>query len=212
MVARTMKDKACYLFGAGEVYSFIGPIAVDEYVIAVDGGYRYTKVQNIAVDMVIGDFDSLGAPPVGENTYILPMQKDDTDMLAAIKIGLAQGCKTFHIYGGAGGRMDHTLANIQCLAYLAQQGAKGYLYDEQFIITLFQNGVLELSARQKGTVSVFCYGEEASGVNIAGLQYPLTNATLTNTFPIGVSNAFIGKTATIAVKQGALLVCWQTAD
>ena len=35
------------------------------------------------------------------------------------------------------------------------------------------------------------------------------NGTLTNGFPIGVSNEFVGMPATISVENGTLLVMWQ---
>ena len=56
---------------------------------------------------------------------ILPTHKDDTDMLAAIRKGLGLGYRQFQIYGGLGGRLDHTIANIQCLLFLHNRGAKG---------------------------------------------------------------------------------------
>ena len=203
------QNKNCYLFGAGEVYGLTLPLLDVDYVIAVDGGYTFTKEHGIDANLVVGDFDSLGTPPAHEQVQVLPVQKDDTDMLAAIKLALQEKCTEFHIFGGTGGRVDHTLANIQCLAYLAKQGKKAYLYDEQYTITMLYNDTLLLPTKKRGNVSVFCYSEQAQGVWLEGLLYTLKNATLTNTFPIGVSNAFIGEEACVQVEDGMLLVCWQ---
>ena len=53
----------------------------------------------------------------------------------------------------------------------------------------------------------FLYFEkEARGVTLRGLAYELTDAVLTNTFPIGTSNEFIGTEAQITVADGSLLV------
>lgn len=55
-------------------------------------------------------------------------------------------------------------------------------------------------------VSVFCHSDRAEGVTIQGLKYTLQDAELTNGFPLGVSNEFIGERAEISVKKGILLV------
>ena len=51
-------------------------------------------------------------------------------------------------------------------------------------------------------------GKDAEGVDLEGLYYPLKDGTLTAGFPLGVSNHFTGKEATISVKNGSLLVLW----
>ena len=62
-------------------------------------------------------------PDAGERVRRLPVEKDDTDTLAAVKLGLERGCTDFWIYGGTGGkRLDHTLANLQTLLYLRRRG------------------------------------------------------------------------------------------
>ena len=201
-----MKRGICYIVGAGEWEPFILPAGSGDMVIAVDGGYEYLKGQQI--DLVVGDFDSLSYVPEHPHVIRLQPEKDDTDMLVAVKEGLKAGYQSFYIYGGCGGRMDHTLANIQCLAYLAGEGARGHLVDRKEIITVIQDESASFAARDKGYISVFSYGERAEGVTIQGLKYPLQDAVLGDTFPIGVSNEFIGKAAHILVKKGRLLIVY----
>lgn len=201
-----MKRGICYIVGAGEWEPYILPAGSEDLVIAVDGGYEYLKGQRI--DLVVGDFDSLPYVPDHPNVLRLHPEKDDTDMLVAVKEGLKAGYQSFYIYGGCGGRMDHTLANIQCLAYLAGEGARGHLMGRKEIVTVIQNESASFAARDKGYISVFAYGEKAEGVTIQGLKYPLQDAVLKDTFPIGVSNEFIGKPAHILVKNGRLLIVY----
>ena len=68
--------------------------------------------------------------------------------------------------------------------------------------------VLALPPRPGGTlVSVFCQGDRAEGVTLAGLAYPLSDAVLTGDFPLGVSNRRLdGQRATVAVRRGTLLI------
>ena len=75
------------------------------------------------------------------NPRRLPVEKDDTDTLAAIRAGLEQGCGLFSIYGGTGGkRLDHTLANLQSLLFLRRRGVIHELSaprNHTFVISLF---------------------------------------------------------------------------
>jgi hypothetical protein len=106
------------------------------------------------------------------------------------------------------GRLDHTLANIQTLAYLRGRGAKACLAQEGETVTLIENETLRFRAGLSGNVSVFAYGASARGVYERGLRYPLTDAHLTDDFPHGVSNAFTGAPASVSVSDGRLLVIY----
>lgn len=203
-----MKKQDCYVFGAGEYYGAVPSLEQDAFVIAVDGGLAYLKGQGIKADLLIGDFDSLGEPPEGEAVLRFPQEKDDTDMLAALKAGLERGFQTFHIYGGTGGRFDHTMANIQCLAYLASVGGRGYLYGRDTVTTALGAGSIAFPADAKGLLSIFAHTERVTGVYEEGLKYALANKTLENTYPLGVSNEFIGLPSNIKVKSGILMVMY----
>jgi len=196
----------CIIAGAGDYYD--DPIIRREgdYVIAADGGYTRLSALNVAVDEVIGDFDSIESLPVHPNVTRLPVEKDDTDMLYALRIGMKRGYRVFHLYGGTGGRLDHTLANLQCLSFLARRGLRGYLHGDGCVITALHNEMLSLAAQDTGTISVFAAGGQAEGVTLTGLHYPLDNAVLTCDFPLGVSNEFIGQPASVAVTNGTLIV------
>ncbi len=198
---------ACYIFGAGEFYGYSTKPREGDCVIAADGGYAVCMREGITPRFVIGDFDSLCKVPDVPNTIVFPVEKDDTDMMLAVKKGLELGCREFHLYGGTGGRLDHTIANLQTLLYLTRRGAQGWLYDKAAVYTVVENSELHLEAREKGILSVFSMDGTAEGVGISGAQYPLEKGTLTADFPLGVSNHFVGKPVTVSVKQGALLVC-----
>ena len=201
-----MTNGICYIIGAGENYGLDFTPTPNDFVIAADAGIRYLEQCGITADLVIGDFDSLDDTPAHPNTKVLSPEKDDTDMLAAVREGIKAGYSVFHIYCGMGGRIDHTIANIQILAYLSQNGMQGLLFGKDSVITAITNQKITFDKIPSGYISVFSYTEKSEGVNLCGLKYELNNATLTSTFPLGVSNEFIGKESAISVDSGTLLI------
>ena len=127
-------------------------------------------------------------------------------MFAAIREGIKLEYKTFYIYCGTGGRIDHTIANLQILAYLSEHGKQGFLFDRDHVITAITNSKISFREIPSGYIYVFSYSERAEGVCLQGLKYELKDSVLVNTFPLGVSNEFIGKRSSISVKFGTLLI------
>ena len=132
-------------------------------------------------------------------------------MLSARKGGWSAGCREIHVYGGLGGRIDHTISGIQLMALLARHGASGYLYGDGLIVTAITDGRLSFPAHpvpEDGRmVSAFSHSDVSLGVNEPGLKYELTDGTLTNTVVQGVSNEFRdGGDAAISVEHGTLIV------
>lgn len=199
---------ACIIFGAGSYYGLEHRPRPGDYVIAADGGWRWCRSAGLTPDLLLGDFDSLGEVPAFDHILRVPVEKDDTDTGLALREGLRRGCREFFIYGGTGGRrLDHTLANLQSLAFLRENGARGWLYDRDFVYTVIKNETLTLRREVDwGLVSLFALGDRARGVTLTGLQYPLDHAELTCAFPLGVSNHFAAETATVTVEDGLLLV------
>lgn len=203
--------KRCFIFAAGTFFGLREGPGDGDLVIAADAGYLVCKSCGIVPDLLLGDFDSMEAPADFDRICRLPVEKDDTDTMAAIRMALEQGCDTVYIYGGTGGkRLDHTLANLQSLLYLRRHGAIGYLYDDDFVWTVIENEALRIQKTVEwGLFSAFCLGDRAEGIDEVGFQYPLKDAVLTPEFPLGVSNHIMEDTAVITVRKGALAVGWQ---
>lgn len=197
----------CVIFCAGGFEKLARPIQKDDYILAADGGLAHLQKLGLTPDGIIGDFDSLGYVP--QNSQVFPVEKDDTDSMLAVRKGLELGYKEFILYGALDGpRLDHTIANLQTLLFLESQGAKGTLVGLKYLITTVKNGVLKLPLAESGIVSVFCLGEKARGVTIRGLKYGLENGQLDSSFPLGVSNHFMGKESSVAVEEGTLIVMY----
>lgn len=200
--------KACYVIGAGECKSFDFEKIDEDIIIAADGGYSVLKKHGINPDYVVGDFDSLGYIPNEENVIRLKPEKDFTDMYSAVEKGIVLGYTNFVIFGATGGREDHTLANLQLIASLAERGINAVLVNGCRRITAIHNTSKCFSSDYKGYVSVFSHSDISTGVTLEGLKYPLNDVELKNTFALGVSNEFTGIESRISVKNGTLIIIY----
>ena len=204
--------RTCVIFGAGDYYDETPAIPDDAFVVAADGGLDHARAFGIDADFVVGDFDSITGdhPTQNDRTIALPSEKDDSDLLSALKIGWLRGARTFHIYGALGGRIDHTISNIQLMALLADRGATGYLHGDGSIVTAICDGALDFPADDAVAgrmVSVFSHSDISTGVSETGLKYELHHADMSSTRVNGLSNEFLaGRPSRITVEHGTLIV------
>ena len=180
---------------------------VFDYVIAVDAGFAHLESVGRAPDLALGDFDSLGYVPKCKKVARHPAHKDKSDLELALDRAMNRKFTDLVVYGALGGRLDHTVANLQLLARYAEAGvdvtAIGPDYAARYVVG---PDVYDLPALDQGTVSVFAMTPEAHGVIERGLEYSIDDETLGNRTTRGLSNELIGHEAAIAVEQGTLLV------
>lgn len=201
--------KKAYIFGGGIYGKEFPVIGENDFVIAADKGFEILKNHKIEPDITVGDFDSSSEIPE-KNVIKLPVEKDVTDTHAAVNIALEKGCEEIHIYGGTGGRPDHTFANYSLLAFLSEKGVRAYLVGEGHTVTAVTDGKVVLYGKVENTVSVFSWSDISEGVTLENLKYSLSNAVLSKDYSLGVSNSFVSEKAEISVKKGTLLIMWQT--
>lgn len=211
------------LMCAGEYEPVEIPRLAGDLMVAVDGGLGRLLQQGIGPDLVLGDFDSLeeqyrpylavleASSP--EKLLRLPCEKDDTDTVYAAKLCLARGYTELWFYGALGGRLDHTIANVQTLAWLAKRGARGYLLGKRTLAAVLCAETVLLPEGYEGTFSLFALDERVTGVTLTGMKYPLTGAVLENSFPLGVSNEVRAQEqAGVTVGTGLALMILETWD
>jgi len=208
----TDNNKTCIIISGGD-YSPL-PKDIDyEYCIACDKGYEYAGRMGIKPDVVIGDFDSYEGDIKADHKDIpvltFPVEKDDTDTMLAIKHALSLGYNRIILTCALGGRLDHTLANVQSMAYAATHGAVCELYsDSEYLRTL--NSETEksivLGNKPNSSLSLFALSDKCEGVTIKGAKYNAENVELTNDFPLGVSNAWGDSDVTVSIRKGLLLI------
>lgn len=199
----------CIILGPmyeGEERSFLAKEPGD-LLLCADAGLKKAEKYGLVPDLVVGDFDSMPQPPSsGPPVLVLPVKKDDTDTAVCIKIGREKGYREFRIAGGMGGRFDHTLANLQCLADCASRGEQGWLVDGKNYVTVLHPGEYSFSRMEHRMLSLFAFTERVEGITLKGTEWELEKADLLQTIPLGCSNWFQSDRITLAFCRGLLVV------
>lgn len=206
------REKRAFIVAGGSFDGFFDQVEEGDYIIAADKGYTYLKKLNIWPDLVIGDFDSSVEPDI-DHKIVLPKEKDITDTGACLEYAKNLGYKKIIIYGGLGGRLSHTLANIASAEKLLEEGIEVSLKSKKSEIFLVKDSFsYHEKIEENFYVSIFSLKEETTGLNLTGLKYPLTNYTMKASDHIGVSNETMSAPFEISIKTGLLLVIFEKKD
>ena len=196
--------KKCCIVGGGDFSAETFDKMEYDLIIAADSGCLYLDEMGVEADIYIGDFDSLGKIPEKKNVIKLPVEKDDTDVSAALKYAIEKGFVNIDIFGGLGGkRISHTIANIQLLIYAKKRGVSALLYGNGGKVRVLENETFRIEEKEI-SVSVFALGKRAK-VKETGMKYPL-DGYLEEEFPLGVSNSTVSEVAEITVSDGIALI------
>ena len=216
------REPKCVIISAGSFVPVDIKLYEGDYLIACDAGFAYAEQLGILPDLIVGDFDSMAELGPGvmrslkeieesdpDRVMRLDVRKDDTDTIKAVKIALSKGYKKIYLYGVLGGaRFDHRFANVQTLLYIKHNGGTGYIMEHDKMLMIAENETVKFNRGNTGYLSVFSITEKSYDVTLKGLVYTLDKGTLTNDFPLGVSNEFIvDEEAEISVGNGTLLIC-----
>lgn len=203
--------KRCFIVGGGDFCPELFTPKKDDVIIAADAGYKALEEIGLNPDTVVGDFDSLGYTPEHSNVIEHSPIKDDTDTMLAVEIGIENGCNEFYIFGATGGRLAHTLGNLQVLKNIADQGLSGYIYDKNAVITAISGTTLSFK-NASGYISLIPFGCDKANVTLTGFKYELENGEIPCNRPLGISNEFNAESATITVHSGTVVAIWENAE
>ena len=184
-------------------------VVKEQKVIYCDGAYKHKdKVGDKQILAVVGDFDSLGAPPIDQTVLTLNPEKNFTDGEYALTVAKEKGATEVVIYGAYGGKIEHVLGNIALLKIAKNLGLTCSIKDGQTTTKLI-DGTVQLRVKENTTLSLIPYGESCSFVKSSGLYYPLDNLTLTNADTRGISNVAKDKSVQIEFAKGQALVIFE---
>ncbi len=180
-------------------------------LIGVDGGSRHLRPLDVRPHLAVGDMDSIPQNllqdyrQAGVELHLHPPKKDATDLELALELALARGATRISILGGTGGRLDHTLGNLFLLSRCLPAGVPARIMDQEQCVHLTDQS-LTISGAIGDTLSLLPATPEACGVSLSGLEYPLSDATLTFGTSWGMSNVFVETQATVTLRSGRLFV------
>jgi thiamine pyrophosphokinase len=193
-----------------DVHDIILP---DDLIIAADGGMTHCRTLGIKPSIVIGDLDSLDPDYLkslqtsGTKIIRYPINKDQTDLELALHKALDLGYDEILVLGALGARWDMTIANLLLPAASEFSKVTIRLIDgHQEIILLRGRGELIFNGKKGDMLSIGPLGQDAYGVTLRGLKYPLEDDVLKFGATQGISNVLIDNTATVYLKKG-LLFC-----
>ena len=181
-------------------------------IICADGGANHLFKMGINPDYIIGDLDSINLDIINyykdKNVDFekFPSKKDETD--SEICIFLAEKLKATSIdfIGALGGRIDHTIANINLLYYVKEKGIKPRIISEKEEIYIAVNEKIIINGNKGDTISIIPIRGDAKGVTLSNLEYPLKEHYMKYSVPLGVSNVMLDTSCSISVKEGNLLI------
>ena len=199
-----------FIFCGGAIFpQYINEIREDsDLVIAADSGYRNALSVGFPIDILVGDFDSLGDIPDGVGEVVrLPAEKDMTDTQYAVDLAIKRGATELVIVASTSGRFDHALSLTAILEDLNVRKIRAYIVNGQNRITFIKNsGHIVIRDPNFKYFSLIAATDVVKGVSVEGAKYPLRNKTLTRRVQFAVSNEIVKNAALITVKKGGLYI------
>lgn len=190
-------------------------------IVAANGGSRHALAAGWAPAVLIGDLDSLPAPPdedltrsaAGPRRIVHPRDKDQSDLELALEHVLAEGAREIVVFGGWGDRWDQSLSAMLLLALPARRGVPAWVVGGRHRARLVMGGQeARIDGRPGDTLSLLALAGDALGVSIEGCRFPLRRARLAFGTTLGLSNALVEPSARLRVEEGAVLSIHIQAD
>jgi thiamine pyrophosphokinase len=183
-------------------------------VIAADSGLHQAGLLGLRVDYVVGDLDSAdpaaveSARAAGAIVERHPAEKDATDLELALDVARDRGAQRITVVGGAGGRLDHFLANVALLASarFSDLDLDARIGDAYVVIAQGGRPAHEIVGSAGSLLTLLAMNGDVHGITTHGLQYPLEGATLRPGTSRGVSNVLVADRGSVVLEEGTLLV------
>ena len=183
-------------------------IAQATCVIACDGAAAQCFENDVKMDVVIGDMDSLSEHDEmrlnddANIAFIRLVGQEENDLAKALKWSIQQGAESIEVFGIEGGDFDHQFAAVLSLCEVPFNTR---IHTSQSIIQRVGKSPLTVHSIEKNaSFSLFAVGP-AEGVNLTGAEWPLTNQTL-SPGTRGIHNKSTGEKLHVECMSGELLL------
>ena len=185
----------------------------DAYVIAADSGLHHAGTLGLAVDLVVGDMDSVDSTVLddalrnGSSLQRHPTDKDHTDLELSFEAALRMGAERILVVGSHTGRLDHLLGSMGLLAATAGRLNEIVWTDGHTIVTACTpRHVAAIRGRPGDRLSLVPAGTDVVGVTTKGLRWSLEGETLPAGSTRGLSNVMDAPLASVTLDEGTLLI------
>ncbi len=179
-----------------------------ELIACTDGAFHYLKNMGFPLeklDFISGDFDSHSG--ADENIYhekfIYTPDQDKTDFHKALDLILERGFSMVDVFGGSGGEQDHFLGNLT-VAYTFKDKINLKFYDE-FSEYYFIPSNFSVKGVNNKMISLYPF-PYVENITTKGVNWPLTNGSLSITSRIGTRNFAVEDEISIEYEKGDLLI------
>ncbi|MBQ3457866.1 MAG: thiamine diphosphokinase [Synergistaceae bacterium] len=201
----------CVIIGGSEIRNYEmmrSYMRSDDFIIFCDCGLKHKDSLRVEPSLIVGDFDSHSRPDDMSNVIELPVIKDDTDTIFAVKEAIRRGFTEVLMTGVTGGREDMTLGNIYALLMLRNAGISAMIVDDYSEISLIKAGEVKRVKYGWRFFSLLNITGKASGITITGAKYNVDGAEITPEFQYGISNEVTSpeNDAVVSLKEGCLLL------
>lgn len=205
-----LDDHGDHTVGREPAAVYVTGLPSPDRVVCADSGVTLALELDLTIDVVVGDLDSVPADDLrraeaaGADVRRHAPDKDHTDLELALRIA-AEDADRVVVVGGAGGRLDHALANVAALASddLRDVTVRARLGPDDVHVV---RGARDLDLEIGATVTLLPSGGPVRGITTAGLRYGLEDDELGAWSARGVSNVVVDTPVHVAVRDGCLLV------
>ena len=183
-----------------------------DYIICSDGGANHAYKMDIIPDYIIGDLDSIedNILKYYKSKHVqfekFPAKKDETDTELSILLAKKLNGKKIDLIGALGGRIDHTIANINLLYYIKNKGITPKIISEREEIYIAIDEEIIIYGNIGDTISIIPIKGDAKGITLENLEYTLDNYNVEFSKPLGVSNVMKKNSCNIKINEGSILI------
>ena len=182
-------------------------------IFCADGGTLHALAVGLTPHVIVGDLDSVPPDIVSQmetlnvTIHRYPPAKDQTDLELTLDWALKENPTEIMLVTALGGRLDQMLANLLLLTRPAYRHVTLTLADgRQWGRIIHSHQSCAISGRPGDTLSLVPLTPVVTTVNLSGVGWPLTEATLNLGSTWSISNQMTGPKAVVSIGEGIVLL------
>ncbi|HHX69524.1 MAG: thiamine diphosphokinase [Miniphocaeibacter sp.] len=181
-----------------------------DFIIAVDKGAESLIANNIKIDLLVGDFDSISEKSLNilkeRKTSIkkLEIEKDESDTEAALNYLIKNNYSKIFMLNCTGSRLDHTISNIFLLKKLLDDNIEAYLLDNNNRVRMI-NSKARIK-KEYENISIIPLTVDGINISLEGFYYKLSNEEIEYGSSRCISNFLINDFGNVIINSGLALI------